>query len=162
MIERKKYTSNCMTQSYLTFLRFVQTQLNSFSWSIDFSIHKIFIKIFEVTRNKERKFKAFKITLYYPIQYTFPINASTKWGRNSFHINYSLQNAKNQCLYCTHIVAIRTRRTENAVLVNLNSIAGTHSWGLNRLYKLAVSGKGTSEEDRGFLTHTMLSAPWAN
>lgn len=36
MIKRKKYTSNCIYQSYLLFLRFVQIQLNPFSWIIIF------------------------------------------------------------------------------------------------------------------------------
>lgn len=59
-------------------------------------------------------------------------------------------------LYST--AATRTRRTENAALAYLDSKAGSlDSWGLHRLYKLAASGKGKSEEDGGFLSRTHVS-----
>lgn len=63
-----------------------------------------------------------------------PVKSEAKF---CFHSKYSLQNAKSEMsIYSTNIVAIKTRRTENAVVLNLVSIAGS-SWGQNRLYKPA-------------------------
>lgn len=62
-----------------------------------------------------------------------PVKSKAKF---CFHSKYSLQNAKSEMsIYSTNIVAIRTRRTENAVVLNLDCIAGTR--GQNRLYKPA-------------------------
>lgn len=110
MIKRKKYTSNCIYQSYLPFLRFVQTQL-VFLLNINFSINKILIKDVEVTEPQG----FLNHTILYNIFSLSMIAVRQKLL--CFHSNYSLQNAKNNMsLYNTNIVAVRTRWTKNAVL----------------------------------------------
>jgi len=78
----KKHTSNCIYQSSFPFLRLVEMQLSSFFWALTFLYIKLRLKMLRWLETNNMRLKAFKITLYYSIQYTFPVNDSNKRGIN--------------------------------------------------------------------------------
>lgn len=134
MIKRKKYTSNCIYQSYLSFLRFVQMQLNL--WILIFLEIKFWLKTF--------KWLSLKVFLNHTTLYNV-FSLSMTAARQKllhFHSNYSLQNTKNKMsLYNSNIVAVAAPLTAglwtdcNTCCFRQRQLRGR--WGMFDSYKVA-------------------------